>query len=225
MKAIPNRWERHYNEFRSKSVDRDETDLLYQYLDDDRFILHVDDVYLDVTALLSECYFVSKDEYGKSNLAPANYFEKKIKNLPSKIHEVLCRRKVAFGPLMALGHVRNWLQWTSNCLMNIKIPPCVQSHFEQARPTVKGLCVRSLNALQPISLRNMSKRSMQSTAHPVSWLTNQGATPTGWLSTTRSCTSSPRNIQEVYQVWNKRCREPLIAVTNPNWIRAVVSGK
>ena len=103
MKSIPNRWKSHYNEFTSKSVDRDEADLLYQYLDDDRFILHREDVYLDITALLSECYFVSRDEYGKSNLAPANCFEKKIKNLPSKIQEVLRRRKVAFGPLIAHG--------------------------------------------------------------------------------------------------------------------------
>ena len=57
--------------------------------------------YLDVPALLSECYSVSRDEYGKSNLAAANDFEGKIKKWPSKIQEVLRRRKVAFGPLMA----------------------------------------------------------------------------------------------------------------------------
>ena len=61
------------------------------------------DVYLDVSALLSECYFVSRDEYGKSNLAAADDFEEKIKNLPTKIQEVLLRRKVSFGPLMAHG--------------------------------------------------------------------------------------------------------------------------
>ena len=80
-----------------------ETDLLYQYLDDDRFIVDGDYVCLDVSALLSECYSVSRDEYGKSNLAAADDFEEKIKNLPSKIQEVLRRRKVAFGPLMAPG--------------------------------------------------------------------------------------------------------------------------
>ena len=77
--------------------------MLYQYLDDDRFIVDGDDIYLDVSALLSECYSVSTDEYGKSNLAAADDFEKMIKNLPSKIQEVLRRRKVAFGPLMAHG--------------------------------------------------------------------------------------------------------------------------
>ena len=62
-----------------------------------------EDVYLDVTAILSECFSVSRDEYGKSNLAAADDFEEKIKDLPCKIHEVLRRRKVAFGPLMAHG--------------------------------------------------------------------------------------------------------------------------
>ena len=100
---LKDRWKSHYNEFKSRSVDGDETDLLYQYLDDDRFIVDGDDVYFDVSALLSECYSVSRDEYGKSNLAAADDFEEKFKILPSKIQEVLRRRKVAFGPLMAHG--------------------------------------------------------------------------------------------------------------------------
>ena len=100
---LKDRWKSHYNEFTSRSVDGEETDLHYQYLDDDRFIVDGNDVYLDVSALLSECYSVSRDEYGKSNLAAADDFEKKIKNLPTKIQEVLRRRKVAFGPLMAHG--------------------------------------------------------------------------------------------------------------------------
>ena len=49
------RWKSHYNEFTGRSDDGDETDLLYQYLSDDRFIVDGDDVYLDVSALLSEC--------------------------------------------------------------------------------------------------------------------------------------------------------------------------
>ena len=100
---LKDRWKSHYNEFTGRSVDRYETDLLYQYLDDDRFIVDGDDVYLDIPAILSECYSVSRDEYGKSNLAAADDFEEKIKSLPSKIQEVLRRRKVAFGPLMAHG--------------------------------------------------------------------------------------------------------------------------
>ena len=82
---LKDRWKSHYNEFRSRSVDEDETDLHYQYLDDDRFIVDCNKVYLDASALLSECYAVSRDEYGKSNLAAADDFEEKIKNLPSKI--------------------------------------------------------------------------------------------------------------------------------------------
>ena len=77
--------------------------MFYQYLDDDRFIVDGNDVYLEVSALLSECYSVSRDEYGISLSAAADDFEKKIKNLPSKIQEVLRRRMVAFGPLMAHG--------------------------------------------------------------------------------------------------------------------------
>ena len=100
---LKDRWKSHYNEFTGRSVDRDETDLYYQYLDDDRFIVNGNDVYLDVSAVLSECYSVSRDEYGKSNLAAADNFEEKIKNLPTKIQELLRRRKVAFGPLMAHG--------------------------------------------------------------------------------------------------------------------------
>ena len=87
----------------SRSVGGDETDLFYQYLHDDHFIVDGNDVFLDVSALLSECYSVSRDEYGKSNLAAADDFGEKIKNLPSKIQDVLHRRKVAFGPLMAHG--------------------------------------------------------------------------------------------------------------------------
>ena len=100
---LEDRWKSHYNEFTGESVDGDETDLFYQYLDDDRFIVDGNDVYLDVSALLSECYSVSRDEYGKSNLAAADDFEEKIKNLPAKTQEVLRRRKIAFGPLMAHG--------------------------------------------------------------------------------------------------------------------------
>ena len=100
---LKDRRKSHYNNFTGRSVDGDETDLFYQYPDDDRFIVDGNDVYLDVSALLSECYSVSRDEYGKSNLAAANDFKEKIKNLPSKIQEVLHPRKVAFGPLMAHG--------------------------------------------------------------------------------------------------------------------------
>ena len=100
---LNDRWKSHYNQFTGRSVDGDETDLFYQYLDDDRFIVDCNDVYLDVSALLSECYSVSRDEYGKSNLAAADDLEEKIKILPPKIQEVLRRRKVAFGPLMVHG--------------------------------------------------------------------------------------------------------------------------
>ena len=77
--------------------------MFHRYLDDDRFIVDGNDVYLDVSALLSECYCVSRDEYGKSNLAAAEDFKEKIKKLLSKIQEVLRRGKVAFGPLVAHG--------------------------------------------------------------------------------------------------------------------------
>ena len=93
---LKDRWKSHYNEFKGRSVDRDETDLKYQYLDDDHFIVDGKDVYLDVSALLSECYSVSRDEYGKSKLAAADDVEEEIKNLQTKIQEVLRRRKVAF---------------------------------------------------------------------------------------------------------------------------------
>ena len=77
---LKDRWRSHYNEFTGRSVDGDETDLYYQYLDDDRLIVDGNDIFLDVFALLSECYSVSRDEYGKSNLAAADDFEEKIKN-------------------------------------------------------------------------------------------------------------------------------------------------
>ena len=48
--GLKDRWKSHYNEFTGRSVDEDETDLLYQYLDDDRFIVDGDDVYLNVPA-------------------------------------------------------------------------------------------------------------------------------------------------------------------------------
>ena len=53
--GLKDRWKSHYNEFTGRSVDGDETDSFYQYLDDDRFIVDGNDVYLDVSALLSEC--------------------------------------------------------------------------------------------------------------------------------------------------------------------------
>ena len=56
---------------------------------------------LDVTDLLRECFSVSRDEYGRSNLAAADDFEEEIKDLPPKIQEVLRGRKIAFRPLMA----------------------------------------------------------------------------------------------------------------------------
>ena len=61
---LKDRWKSHCNEFTGRSVDGDETDVFYQYLDDDRVIVDGNDVYLDVSALLSECYSVSRDEYG-----------------------------------------------------------------------------------------------------------------------------------------------------------------
>ena len=100
---LKDRWKSQYSEFTGRSVDGDETDLYYQYLDEDRFIVDGNDVCLDVSTLLTECYSVSRDEYGKSNLAAGDDFEEKIKNLPSKIQKVQRRRKVAFGPLMAHG--------------------------------------------------------------------------------------------------------------------------
>ena len=59
------RWKSHYNEFTDRSVDGDETDLFYKYLDDDRFFVDGNDVYQDISALLGECYSVSRDEYGR----------------------------------------------------------------------------------------------------------------------------------------------------------------
>ena len=58
---LTDRWKSHYNEFTSRSVGGDEADLFYQYLDDDRIIVDGNDLYLDVSALLSECYSVSRD--------------------------------------------------------------------------------------------------------------------------------------------------------------------
>ena len=93
---LKDRWKSDYNEFTGRSVDGDETDLFYQYLDDDRFFVDGNDVYLDVAALLSECYSVSRDEYGKSYLAAADDLEEKIKKLPSKIQEVLRPKEGGF---------------------------------------------------------------------------------------------------------------------------------
>ena len=102
-RELKDRWESVYNEVRSRSVDGDEEDFFYQFQDEDRFIVDSDDIYFDVTALLSECFSVSRDAYGKSNFAAEDDFEEKIEYLPSKIQEVLRRRRVAFGPLMAHG--------------------------------------------------------------------------------------------------------------------------
>ena len=76
---LKDRWKSHYNEFTCRSFEGDETYLFYHNLDDDRFIADGNEVYLDVSALLSECYSLSRDEYGKSNLAAADNFEAKIK--------------------------------------------------------------------------------------------------------------------------------------------------
>ena len=46
---LKDRWKSHYNEFTGRSVDGDQTDLYYPYLDDDRFIVDGNDVYLDVS--------------------------------------------------------------------------------------------------------------------------------------------------------------------------------
>ena len=48
---LKDRWKSHYNELTGRSVDGDETDLFYQYLDEDRFIVDGNDVYLDTSAL------------------------------------------------------------------------------------------------------------------------------------------------------------------------------
>ena len=41
---LKDRWKSHYNEFTGRSADGDETDLFYEYLDDDRFIVDGNDV-------------------------------------------------------------------------------------------------------------------------------------------------------------------------------------
>ena len=51
----------------------------------------------------SKLYSVSVFPYPGTNMAAADDFEENIKSLPSKIQEVLRRRKVAFRPLMAHG--------------------------------------------------------------------------------------------------------------------------
>ena len=40
---LKDRWNSHYNEFSGRNVDGDETDLFYQYLDDDRFVVEGND--------------------------------------------------------------------------------------------------------------------------------------------------------------------------------------
>ena len=42
---LKDRWKSRYNEFTGRNVDGDETDLYYQYLDDDHFFVDGDDVF------------------------------------------------------------------------------------------------------------------------------------------------------------------------------------
>ena len=68
---------------------------------------------------------------------PQTIFEEKIKNLPTKIQEVLRRRKVAFGPLMAHGSCEKLVTMDLESMDEHKNTTGVQSLSQLASPTVR----------------------------------------------------------------------------------------
>ena len=179
-----------------------------------------DDVYLDDSALLSPCYSVSRDEYGKSNLAAADDFEGKIKNLPSKIQEVLRRRKVAFGPLMAHGSCEKLVTMDSELMDEHKNTTVRSKAFPASKANSEEITREITEYIAASLAEKYEQAEYQKHCFPCVLVDKRGS-----IAKRLVVRYGKLNIQGVYQVWNKRWKELLIAVSNPNGIDAVVCGK
>ena len=69
-------------------------------LEGESYFVEGEDIYVDVTALLSPCTSAQCHEYGKSNLAAEEDFETSLELLKLRVTEVLRRWKDVFGPLL-----------------------------------------------------------------------------------------------------------------------------
>ena len=175
---LKDRWKSRYNQFTSRSVAGDKTDLLYQYL-----VVGGEDIYLDVTALLSECYSVSSDEYGKLNFAAEDDFEEKIKNLPSKIQEVLRRRKDVFGPLMANGSCGKLVTMELELLDEHKNTTVCSKPFPASKADSEEIMRQITEWIAADLPAKYEQAEYPKHCSPCFLVDKQGATPKGWLST------------------------------------------
>ena len=181
------------------------------------------DVYLNISALLSECYSVSRDEYGKSNFAAADNFEEKIKNLPTKTQEVLRRRKVAFGPLMAHGSYEKLVTMELELMDEHKNTTVASKPFPASKADSGEIMCQITECIAAHLAKKYEQAEYPKHCSPCFLVDKPGSNAKRLVVQYRKLNKLTKKIRGVYQVWNRRWKELLIAVSNPNWISAVVS--
>ena len=82
-------------------------DPVLDLLEDEGYFGEGEEAYLDVTALMSSCKSAQRDEYGKSNLAAEEDFERSLELHDERVREALRRRKDVFGTLLPTATVEN----------------------------------------------------------------------------------------------------------------------
>ena len=147
---LKDRWKSHYSYSAAcgfHECDGAEDNPLHDLLDDDAFFVVDEDVYVDVTTMLSTCNAsgAKREEYGSSNLQGEDDFEEKIKDLPLEIKEVLKDRRVAFGPRhLAHGTVKKLISMDLELLDDHKISS-VRSKPFPASKTDSDEILRQIN--------------------------------------------------------------------------------
>ena len=147
------------------------------------FIVDGDDVYLDIWALLSECYSVSRDEYRKSNLAAADDFEEKIKILRSKIQEVLRRGKIAFGPFMAHGSCETLVTMDLELMDEHKNNTVRSKPFSASKAHSEEIMCQITECIAADLAEKYQQAEYPRHCSPYFLVDNQGAMQKDWLST------------------------------------------
>ena len=78
---------------------------MLEVLEHESYLVEDEDVYVDVTALISSCKSAQRDEYGKSNFAAEDDCKKSLELHDEGVREVLRRWKGVFGPLLPTATV------------------------------------------------------------------------------------------------------------------------
>ena len=98
----------HYNHSLSQGTvacDDAVDDPVLDLLEDESSFMEGEDIYVDVTALISSCTSAQRDKYRKSKIAAEDDFEQSLELQDERVREVLRRWKDVFRPLLRTATV------------------------------------------------------------------------------------------------------------------------